>query len=92
MDNEKLIEAWKVLETLTVSLARIGSFSAEHGRDAAMRALYAYAEDGLFHEVSTARAMLLEALSKSDAAIEDRLENIAGSSSLRYWRPPVEPV
>jgi hypothetical protein len=92
LDNEKLIEVWKVLETLTVSLGKIGSYSAGHGRDAAMHALYAYVEDGLGREVSTARTMLLEELSKSDATIEDRLEEIVESSSLRYWRPPVDPV
>lgn len=92
MDNDRLIEVWKVLETLTVSLARIGSYSTEHGRDAAIQALYAYAEDGLAPEVSKARTILLEELLKSDATIEGRLEEIVESSSLRYWRPPVDPA
>jgi hypothetical protein len=41
-DMQKLLEVWKVLETLTVSSRRMGEFWLAYGEEAAKDALHEY--------------------------------------------------
>jgi hypothetical protein len=89
MNQEKLIEVWKALESIVVSLDRIGSYEADRGQDAAKDALYEYFHSGIFRNVATARTNVVNLIEAFDAGAKDRLEALAEDGvSVHCWQPP----
>ena len=87
IDIDDLIEVWKVLENLTVSLDRLGSFESFHGEAAAKDALYHYIGPELFDQISTARHILVTSFERLDPAMIDRLAAIS-DNEINYWDGP----
>lgn len=89
MNQDKLVEIWKVLESLTVSLDRIGSYESRVGRDPARDALYDFFRSGLFKQVSAARTTAVDLIEAADPSAAAKLDALAEDGvSVRYWNPP----
>jgi hypothetical protein len=89
MDQQKLIEIWKVLEAVTVSLDRIGSYEADVGREVARDALYDFFSSGLFKQVASARRSAVDLIEAADPLAAGTLDSLAEDGvSVNYWSPP----
>lgn len=84
-----LIEIWKVLEVLTVSLDRIGEYEVAHGEDHARAALTNYMGPAMYERIAQARARMLSLLQGCSPSMMDHLEEMAeDEAELGYWRGP----
>lgn len=84
--EERLIEVWKVLEALVVSLDRIGSLEAISGEDSAT-ALRAYFDPELYGRLTKARTDVRALLEEHDPRIGSRLERFTDNEDeIGYWR------
>ena len=77
-EMDKLLEVWKVLETLTVSLDRMGWFSHAHGEEQAKDALHEYMSPALVKRMAHARRLIIEVMEVHDPEVMDRLEALRG--------------
>lgn len=59
---EDLIEVWKVLEILTVSFDKMGSYWPSYGEEAAKQALHEFIDPPLVQRIMRARGILVEPL------------------------------
>jgi hypothetical protein len=85
--QDDLLAIWKVLESLTVSLDRLGSYESQHGREAGKIALRQYFDNDLFRDIASARKLLRGELVKQYPTIEPHLEMLAESPEIKYWHP-----
>ena len=87
---EQLIEVWKTLEVLTVSLDRMGSYWLAHDEDAAKTALHQFMDATLFEKISHARSLVVSMLEDHAPAIIHNLEKISeNESEMGYWNGPL---
>lgn len=86
---ETLIDVWQVLENLTVSIDRIGSYQLLHGDAAAKEALQDYVNPTLCNLIVNARHELVIMMEKCDPRILHSLEEIA-ETQIQYWDGPSE--
>lgn len=88
-DLEQLLEVWKVLETLTVSLRRLGEFELSYGEEQAKAALDEYVNPALSQRIARARRLIIEVMARHDPAIMDRLEELSvRDAGIGYWSGP----
>ena len=87
VDLETLIDVWRVLETLTVSLDRIGSYEVFHGEAAAKEELHRYIGPKLFRRIANARHKLVIMMEQCEPSIAERLERLA-ETEIEYWNGP----
>lgn len=87
--KERLLDIWKVLEALVVSLDRMGSDEAIKGIDSAT-ALKAYFNPKLFRRLAHARTQVRTLLVEHDPGIGSRLDRFA-DDEIGYWRGEPEP-
>lgn len=86
---ESLIEVWKVLEALTVSLDRLGTYWNFHGKKAAKEALLEYFEPVLNNRIANARKLLVEFLENCDPNLPEKLEFMSeNEEDIGYWNGP----
>lgn len=86
---DKLIEVWKVLEVLTVSLDRLGTYERIHGREASERALSDFMRPPLFQQIAHARSLITSMLEEYDDTMYDKLDEIADKDcEPKYWNGP----
>ncbi len=89
-DLEQLIEVWKVLEILTVSWDRMGSYWLAHDEDAAKDALHEFMNPTLFERISHARSLVVSMLEYHAPVILDYLEKMSeNESEMGYWNGPL---
>jgi hypothetical protein len=89
-EKEQLIEVWKVLEVVTVSLDRMGSYWLAHDEDAAKDALHEFMNPTRFEKISHARSLVVSMLSDHDPAIIPHLEKMSeNESEMGYWNGPL---
>ncbi len=89
-DLEQLIEVWKVLEILTVSWDRMGSYWLAHDEDAAKDALHEFMNPTRFERISHARSLVVAMLEDHDPVILDYLEKMSeNESEMGYWNGPL---
>jgi hypothetical protein len=89
VESETLIEVWKVLEVLTVSLDRIGEYWLLCGEQSAKDALAAFMGPAMNEQIATARALIVSTLERCDPTLRDRLELLAEhETELGYWSGP----
>ena len=85
----RLIEIWKVLEILTVSLDRMGEFWRVYGEDAAKEALHQYMGPAMFRNIAQARDLILTIIETYDPSMLDQLEEMANNeTAMAYWGGP----
>ena len=88
-EKAQLVEVWKVLEVLTVSLDRMGSYWLAHDEDAAKDALHNFMGATLFEKISHARGLVVSMLDNHDPAIIHALEEMSeNESKMGYWNGP----
>jgi hypothetical protein len=85
--TEYLLDIWRVLEALTVSLDRIGMYEAFHGTEAGQRALHAYLKPPLFDRIAQARDKIVEILVSQDPGWKVELEyQSQDANTIGYWQ------
>ncbi len=85
-DRESLVEVWKVLENVTVSLDRLGTYRRIHGEAAAQDAILEYFDPSLFQQITQARGLLVTILEKHDPGMLDQLEQLStNEAAIGYW-------
>ena len=88
---ERLIEVWKLLECLRVSLDKIATHSHFHGAAAAQKALDEHMSPAMYRRIADAWSVVGEILEQRDPSMAERLETIAeNDEGVGYWRPPKE--
>ncbi|HEY0738687.1 MAG TPA: hypothetical protein VGD69_27460 [Herpetosiphonaceae bacterium] len=86
---DDLLEVWKVLEVLTVSLDRIGEYWRIRGEEAAKQALHEFIGPQLFEKIADARGRMVTILEAHDPQIMEHLEQLAeDEAQLGYWDGP----
>ena len=86
---ESLIEVWKVLEALTVSLDRLGTYWNVRGEEAAKEAIHEYFEPVLNNRIANAHKLLVEFLENCDPSLSEKLELMAeNEDDIGYWNGP----
>lgn len=89
VDSETLIEVWKVLEMLTVSLDRLGEYERDCGQEAAKNALDKFIGGLTFDRIAHARSLMVSILEQCDPTIRERLEMMAEhEDEIGYWNGP----
>jgi hypothetical protein len=89
-EDDKLLEIWKVLEALTVSLNRIGWYWHFHGEEAAKDALHRYLDTDMWNKIADARYLTVWLLEAHNRSIETRLEEMSASGKeIKYWNGPL---
>jgi hypothetical protein len=89
VDSDSLIEVWKVLEMLTVSLDRLGEYERDCGQESARNALDTFMGPPMFHRIAHARSIMVSILEQCDPAMMDRLELMAeDEDEIGYWDGP----
>ncbi|HEY0606321.1 MAG TPA: hypothetical protein VGD58_25585 [Herpetosiphonaceae bacterium] len=84
-----LLEVWKVLEVLTVSLDRMGEYWRIHGEEAAKQALHEFVGPDLFEKIADARTRMVVMLQAHDPQIREHMEQLAeDEAQLGYWDGP----
>jgi hypothetical protein len=82
----QLIEVWKTLNTLTVSLDRIGTFQAFHGEQKGKEALSEYFEPKLVRRIAASRRMVTSILESADATLLEKMGDMADDEeAMGYW-------
>jgi hypothetical protein len=88
-ETEKLIEVWKVLHVLTVSMRRIGEYWLEHGEEAAKEAMHQFMGPPISEQLVHARRLISDVLENHDPTVGDRLEAMAeDEAAMGYWDGP----
>jgi hypothetical protein len=88
-EREKLVEVWKVLEVLTVSLDRLGMYQVFNGEEAAKEALHRFIGPAISEKIADARYLMVSILESRDPKIGDRLEEMAeNEQEMGYWNGP----
>ncbi len=91
VDKRDLIEVWKILEMLTVSIDRLGSFEIFHGEEAAKNALHDFIGAEVSERIAIARRIISSALRASDPSVGYKLEIMAeNEEDIGYWNGPKE--
>jgi hypothetical protein len=87
--QEKLIEVWKLLEALAVSMDRMGHYWRIHGEEVAKEAIHDYMGPAMSVRIAHARSLLLDILGTDNPDIGNRLERIAeDEDEIGYWQGP----
>ena len=87
MDKCKLIEIWTALESLVVSLDRIGSYEVDNGNDAARQALDEFFVPENCLKFSHARMLMNELIENEFPGTSQELEKISeDEKSIGYWQ------
>jgi hypothetical protein len=88
--RERLTEVWKILEVLTVSLDRIGTYEALHGTERGQAAFAKFMlNPAMFQRITTARTYVQQLLLAQDPALEEQLEAWSDDEvMLGYWQAP----
>lgn len=87
IDVSQLIEVWKVLEALTVSLDRIGAYWRIRGEIPAQEALNAYLNPDMFKRIAGARSIISTMIENIDPALGKELDRLAeDGTSIGYWQ------
>jgi hypothetical protein len=88
-EEEKLIEVWKVLEALTVSMDRMGHYWLWQGEEAAKQALHQYMDPALFNRIAQARYLITAVLEARNPRMRRRLDELAEKEDdIPYWNGP----
>ena len=88
-ETEKLIEVWKVLHVLTISMRRIGEYWLEHGEEAAKEAMHQFMGPPIANQLSEARHIISTFLEDHDPTISARLDVMAeDEAAMGYWDGP----
>jgi hypothetical protein len=88
-DKQNLIEVWKVLEMLTVSIDRIGHFQSVKGDAAGNDALLAFIGPDVARMIAQARRLAVNVLEKHIPTIHEELENLVENEvEMKYWNGP----
>lgn len=83
---KKLIEVWKTLEVLTVSVQRIGRFHASRGEEKGKQALLEFFEPSIFQRIATSRHIMVDILEHIDPDIYNKLEEMSeNEADIGYW-------
>ena len=78
---------WSILEALTVSLDKIGSYEAYRGTEAGMTALHAYFTPELFHRIAYARRTMVDSMIAADPGWDEELERLTDDRvTIGYWQ------
>lgn len=88
---EKLIEVWKVLEALTVSMDRMGSYWIGHSEQAKLTfdALSEYLSPDMIGRIADARSSIMDVLASEARNEIDRIEKLAeDEAAIGYWQYP----
>lgn len=81
------LDIWSVLEALTVSLDKLGSYQAQHGAEAGSRALNRYFQPKLFRRIANARRKIAEAFIEADSRWDEKLDQLAeNEAEIGYWQ------
>jgi len=81
-----LLEIWKVLEVLTVSLDRLGEFELIHGEGPAKEALHRFMGPGQCSKIAHTRKLMTELLINCDPALDKLTEELAENEvAMGYW-------
>jgi len=89
MEKEKLIQIWKALESLVVSLDRIGSYEIDNGKEAALLELDKYFCPDNCNKFSNARMLINEIIESKFPGTDIELENMAeDENEIGYWQYP----
>jgi hypothetical protein len=92
MDTKELnecIEVWKVLEILTVSLDRLGTYWRTHGEEEGKQALHLFFTPELPRGISLARTSIISVMERHEANIREHLEILAeNEADMGYWNGP----
>ena len=89
MEKDKLIAIWSSLESLVVSLDRIGSYEIDNGKQAALKALDDYFSPESCKNFSQARMLINELIENEFPGIGSELESLAeNEASMGYWQYP----
>jgi hypothetical protein len=84
-----LIAIWNVLNILTVSFDRLGSYELTHGESAAKDALHLFLQPALVGDIAHARFILARVLDEQAPALSVYLEETPDDQlGLRYWDGP----
>ncbi len=89
MEKEKLVEIWKALESLVVSLDRIGSYEIDNGKNSALLELDKYFCPKNCNKFSNARMLINEIIESEFPGTDIELENMAeNEKEIGYWQYP----
>ncbi|MFC6617922.1 hypothetical protein [Deinococcus radiophilus] len=89
LDTAELLEVWKVLENLTVSLDRLGLYQLRYGEAGAMHELHRHLSPELVRRIAHARRLTVDALTRDDPDMLERLEQLAeDEAAIGYWTGP----
>lgn len=89
---EKLIDVWKVLEALTVSMDRMGSYWIGHSEQAKLTfdALSEYLSPDMVGRIADARRLVVDILESEAPNEVDHIEKLAeDEAAIGYWQYPV---
>src|SRR4051812_17267390 len=88
-ETEKLVEIWRVLVALSVSMDRLGAYNLVCGEEAAKDAVHQFFGAEMFQRISKARGAITTLLIERDPTIEERLEAIGDNEmEMGYWNGP----
>jgi hypothetical protein len=82
----QLVEVWRVLESLTVSLDRLGMYQLHVGERRAQEALDRYMNPAMFQRIANARRILVTLIEELDETMAEELERLAEEDDgIGYW-------
>ena len=81
---EDLFYVWEVLELITVSLDRIGSFQALHGDEIGQKALVDFLTPEVWQKLSKSRRIMVTFLEEMDVNNREKMEK--QSEVISYWK------
>lgn len=89
MDKTKIIEIWVVLESLVVSLDRIGSYQFDNGKEAALKEIGKYLSPENCKRFAKARSLINEIIEDEFPGSGIELDNLTENEQLiGYWQYP----
>ena len=89
IDLDNLIEVWKVLEILTVSLDRLGMYWLQYGESEAKNALHDFMTPVMAQKIANARSLTIDILETCDSSIPNELEVLSEVAlQSEYWDGP----
>lgn len=84
LDLGFLLDVWKIIDAMVVSLDRIGSCAVHNGPEQGLKALDGYFSSDIFRRLTKLRTELLERMMQLNPNIESDLEHLAEMED-RYW-------
>lgn len=75
-DMEDLVETWKVLNGLTVSMRRIGQLWITQNQEVAAKALQEYMNPYMFEQIAASRRRIYDLLNKYDTNTKEKLDSL----------------